>query len=240
MRCAACGGETSAGRCPECGITAPAGSPTAAPTVPDPAGGDDSLLVTRFADIPSEREAPIVPPGPVTPPAVRRGRGVPPYTGWALAGTFALALVAVLIVLWPSGPREGTATTGAASATPPSTAAPVPSSSGPAGPVPAVGREKFFVDTFATAAGYAQPGTSGGAVGELRRGAHYVFCKRWGERVSREGGAVYNHWWLLTDLDVVYADGAGARAWVPAVYLTHWGNDEARDNAGRELPDCPR
>lgn len=91
------------------------------------------------------------------------------------------------------------------------------------------------MDTLADAEGYREPGV-GRPVGVLRKGTRYVFCKVWGPR--RERGSAYNHWWLLTDLDEVYAAGGGAQAWAPALYLTRWGDDEAKDNAGREIPTC--
>ena len=40
-----------------------------------------------------------------------------------------------------------------------------------------------------------------------------------------------NHYWLLTDPDV------GTGHWVSAYYLSRWGNDVAKDNAGTVLPD---
>jgi hypothetical protein len=192
---------------------------------------DPTLVETRFADIPP------APPIPYTPPSARRSGRVPPYAGWAVAGAFALALVAVLIVLWPSGrPKEGTATGAGGSGSPGASQSPQ-TSAAPASSTP-VGNARFYVDTFAAAEGYAQPSASGGAVGELRKGTHYVFCKKWGQKMERDGGEAYNHWWLLTDLDVVYADGGGPRAWVSALYLTRWGNDEARDNQGQDIPVC--
>ncbi|GAA2449902.1 hypothetical protein GCM10010191_79600 [Actinomadura vinacea] len=191
---------------------------------------DPTLVETRFADIPPAQPGPFAPPG-----AASRGRGLPGFAGWAVAGVFALALVAVLIVLWPSGRSgEGTATgTGGRDGSSPSRQVP-PSTVLSSTPV---GDQRFYVDTFAAAEGYARPDTSGGAVGELRKGTHYVFCKKQGQRMDRKGGEAYNHWWLLTDLDVVYG-GGGARAWVPALYLSRWGNDEVKDNDGRDIPAC--
>jgi hypothetical protein len=52
----------------------------------------------------------------------------------------------------------------------------------------------------------------------------------WGPEVRV--GSAYNHWWMKTDLDV-----GPAHQWVSA-YLSRWGNDEAKDNTGRDLPNC--
>jgi Peptidase family M23 len=92
------------------------------------------------------------------------------------------------------------------------------------------GRTKYWVDTFANAPGYSTPG--GTRTGTLYAGTNYVFCKVWGPEV-RVGNA-YNHWWMLTDLD----EGP-ANQYVSAYYLSRWGNDEARDNNGVVLPNCP-
>ncbi len=89
---------------------------------------------------------------------------------------------------------------------------------------------KYWVDTFANATGYKWPSTLT-PVGTLYQGTHYVYCKAWGQEVRV--GDSYNHYWLKTDLDV-----GPAGAWVSAYYLSRWGNDEARDNAGAVIPDC--
>ncbi|MFI0356165.1 hypothetical protein [Actinomadura sp. 9N407] len=237
MRCPACGSDTGTDltTCARC--NAPLAG--AAGFSPDPLGftsegwhverrapgpeDDPHLMETRFADIP-----PAV-PVPYGPPPARRA-GLPGYLGWAIAGGFALALAGALIVLWPSG-DSGRNAAGAGSSGPPE---PAETSS-----EPVASGEKFYVDTFTAAEGYAQPGTAGGAVGRLAKGTHYVFCKQQGQRMQREGGKAYNHWWLLTNLDEVYAGGA-PKAYVPALYLSRWGNDEAKDNSGRDIPDCPR
>lgn len=123
----------------------------------------------------------------------------------------------------------------------------------PAGPFPRVtstnacdggGVEpaRYWVDTFADATGYAYVDCVGDGSprcapqGRLFAGTNYVLCKKWGEEV-RVGGS-YNHWWLLTDLDEVAPGGTG-RAYVSAYYLQRWGNDEARDNDGRDIKLCP-
>ena len=70
----------------------------------------------------------------------------------------------------------------------------------------------------------------------LGRGTrNYVFCKRWGDEIGN--GPNYNHWWMMTDLDKVYP-GKSGRAYVSAYYLSRWGNDEARENHGNNLPVC--
>lgn len=88
---------------------------------------------------------------------------------------------------------------------------------------------QYWVDTFADAPGLDAPG--GSQTGTLYAGTNYVFCKVWGPEV-REGDA-FNHWWLKTDLD----EGPAGQ-WVSAYYLSNWGNDEAYDNDGNEIPDC--
>ena len=90
-------------------------------------------------------------------------------------------------------------------------------------------RRKFWVDTFADAPGHSTPG--GTQTGTLYKGTNYVFCKVWGPEVRV--GTAYNHWWMKTDLDV-----GPANQWVSAYYLSRWGNDEAKDNNGVDLPNC--
>jgi len=91
------------------------------------------------------------------------------------------------------------------------------------------GDGKYWVDTFANAPGYSTPG--GTQTGTLNKGTNYVFCRTWGPEVRV--GTAFNHWWLKTDLDV-----GPANQWVSAYYLSRWGNDEAKDNTGRDIPDC--
>ncbi|WP_170177889.1 hypothetical protein [Thermomonospora umbrina] len=158
------------------------------------------------------------------------GRRVSGYVGWVLAAWLVSGAVGAGIVLWPGGDGDG-GDPGRAAASPEGPGV----SRGPAGSGPAT-RERYWVDTFAAAEGYREPDTAGSPVGSLRRGTHYVFCKRRGARVER--GDQFNHWWLLTDLDEVYG-GGGPRAWVSALYLAHWGDDEAKDNDGRDIPVCP-
>ncbi|WP_130798373.1 M23 family metallopeptidase, partial [Streptomyces otsuchiensis] len=93
----------------------------------------------------------------------------------------------------------------------------------------------YYVDTFAQTEGYAGPDTSS-PQGLLYQGTHYVFCKVWGARYDGVYG--HNHWWLRTDLDQTYPGANGRGAYVPAYFLSRWGNDEARDNSGRVIPDC--
>lgn len=96
--------------------------------------------------------------------------------------------------------------------------------------------DRYFVDTFADATGYAAANTQD-AQGVLRAGTNYVFCKVWGEEV-RDGAGNFNHWWLRTDLDVTFPGKNGRGAYVSAYYLSRWGNDEAKDNAGTVIRDC--
>jgi hypothetical protein len=87
---------------------------------------------------------------------------------------------------------------------------------------------KFWVDIFQRAPVLPEPGGTP-ATGELYQGRNYVFGKRWGKKVETPHG--FNHWWLKTDPD----EGTGH--WVSAYYLTHWGNDEAKDNNGHTIPN---
>ena len=48
-------------------------------------------------------------------------------------------------------------------------------------------------------------------------------------------GNAYNHWWLKTDLD---SGNPWKNQWVSAYYLARWGNDQAKDNKGRDIPKC--
>ncbi len=88
----------------------------------------------------------------------------------------------------------------------------------------------YWVDTFASAPVYATP-TSTTQTGTLNAGTNYVYCKVWGREISE--GSSYNHYWLLTD-----PDSGPAGQYVSAYYLSHWGNDEAKDNNGVVIPDC--
>ncbi|GAA1896900.1 hypothetical protein GCM10009716_03670 [Streptomyces sodiiphilus] len=97
------------------------------------------------------------------------------------------------------------------------------------------GGNRYWVDTFAQTEGYSGAAARN-AQGLLYAGTHYVYCKVWGERYSGTYG--YNHWWLRTDLDLTYPGGNGRNAYVPAYYLSRWGNDEARDNNGTVIPNC--
>ncbi|WP_336323769.1 M23 family metallopeptidase [Streptomyces lavendofoliae] len=121
----------------------------------------------------------------------------------------------------------------------------------PAGPFPRVTSTnacggggdpaRVWVDTFADATGYAAVDCVGDGSprcapqGRLLKGTNYVLCKKWGDEVRV--GDSYNHWWLLTDLDEVAPGGTG-RAYVSAYYLQRWGNDEAKDNDGRDIRLC--
>lgn len=94
---------------------------------------------------------------------------------------------------------------------------------------PGPGPQEYLVDTFEDAPGHSTPG--GTRTGTLYKGTHYVFCKVQGP--NKQVGDDYNHWWLKTDLDT------GQRnQWVSAYHLARWGNNEARDNNGREIPNC--
>ncbi|MEU8574445.1 M23 family metallopeptidase [Streptomyces asoensis] len=120
----------------------------------------------------------------------------------------------------------------------------------PAGPFPRVtstnacggtSPDRYWVDTFTDAPGYAAVDCVGETAprcavqGTLLKGTNYVLCKKAGDEV-RVGNS-FNHWWLLTDLDEVVPGGSG-RAYVSAYYLQRWGNDEAKDNEGRDIRLC--
>ncbi|MGY1459230.1 N-acetylmuramoyl-L-alanine amidase [Luteimonas sp. A534] len=98
------------------------------------------------------------------------------------------------------------------------------------GAPPPVATPTYLVDTFASAPGYSSP-TGGSQTGTLHAGTHYVYCKTWGREIRN--GSSFNRWWMKTDLDV-----GPAGQWVSAYYLGRWGNDEARDNDGYDLPRC--
>ncbi len=102
-------------------------------------------------------------------------------------------------------------------------------SGNPPPPPPAPG-PRYRVDTWANAPGYSSA-TSTAQTGTLYQGTSYVYCKTWGREVR--SGSSFNHWWLKTDLDV-----GPANQWVSAYYLSRWGNDEARDNEGYDIPRC--
>ncbi|WP_419994122.1 M23 family metallopeptidase [Streptomyces boninensis] len=89
---------------------------------------------------------------------------------------------------------------------------------------------KYWVDTFDDAPVFASP-TSTQQTGTLNKGTNYVFCKVKGRKIGDD--TTYNHWWLKTD-----PDSGPAGQYVSAYYLSRWGNDEAKDNAGKEIPDC--
>jgi len=97
-------------------------------------------------------------------------------------------------------------------------------------PAPAPSAPRYWVDTHANAPGYGSP-TSTAQTGTLYQGTSYVYCKTWGREIRN--GASFNRWWLKTDLDV-----GAANQFVSAYYLSRWGNDEARDNDGYDLPRC--
>jgi cell wall-associated NlpC family hydrolase len=100
----------------------------------------------------------------------------------------------------------------------------------PAPPPPPAGT-KYWVDTFASAPGFASP-TSTTRTGTLNAGTNYVFCKVAG-RTVRGASGTFNHWWLRTDLDT------GKRGqYVSAYYLSRWGNDVAKDNNGTVIRNC--
>jgi GH25 family lysozyme M1 (1,4-beta-N-acetylmuramidase) len=87
----------------------------------------------------------------------------------------------------------------------------------------------YQVDTYDNAPGYDRPG--GTKTGTLNKGTNYVYCRRIGPKVTVGSG--YNSWWLKTDLDV-----GPTNQWVSAVYLSKWGNEEAKDNSGNAIPLC--
>ena len=103
------------------------------------------------------------------------------------------------------------------------------------GGAPAPGGAKRTVNTFRDATGYRGPSTDD-AQGVLNKGSNYVYCRVWGARVG--SGSQFNHWWLRTDLDRTFPGKNGRGAYVPAFYLARWGNDEAKDVGGVDIPAC--
>lgn len=107
---------------------------------------------------------------------------------------------------------------------------------------------KDYVTTFATATGYQTgycwytgEGANSwcGADGILYGNVNYVFCKIYASQYPSSGSA-WNHYWLLTDLDVVNS-GRDDRAYVSAYFLTgakNQANDTAYDNNGNPIPNC--
>ncbi|MEO3782871.1 serine/threonine-protein kinase [Actinocorallia sp. B10E7] len=91
--------------------------------------------------------------------------------------------------------------------------------------------EEFQVRTFGTAGVFASPDPSSRPLRLLRAGRHPVHCKVLGPEVRVDGA--YNHWWLRT------REPDGTASYFSAYYLRDWGDDEARDDDGREIPDCP-
>lgn len=106
---------------------------------------------------------------------------------------------------------------------------------GRGGGAPAPGGARYWVRTFAAAPGYAGPDTAERR-GVLNKGRNYVYCRVWGARVG--GPSEFNHWWMRTDLDRAEPGKSGRGAYVPAYYLARWGNDEAKDENGRDIPAC--
>ncbi|RLZ10123.1 M23 family metallopeptidase [Acinetobacter sp. 2JN-4] len=103
--------------------------------------------------------------------------------------------------------------------------------SGTTPPPPPTGN-KYWVDTWGDANGRSSPG--GTVTGTLYKGTHYTYCKVWGPKIQNATGTQWNHWWLKTDLDV-----GPTNQWVSAFMLSRWGNDEAKDNNGTVIPNCP-
>jgi hypothetical protein len=105
----------------------------------------------------------------------------------------------------------------------------------PPPPPPGSGGGKVWVNTYAPATGYSGAGT-GRPQGVLNKGRNYVYCRVWGAQVGK--GSQFNHWWLRTDLDRTYSGGNGRGAYVSAFYLSRWGNDQAKDVNGTDIPNC--
>ena len=99
-------------------------------------------------------------------------------------------------------------------------------------PPPPPSGNKYWVDTWGDANGRSSPG--GTVTGTLYKGTHYVYCKVWAPKIQNSTGTQWNHWWLKTDLDV-----GPTNQWISAFMLSRWGNDEAKDNNGVVIPNCP-
>ncbi|WP_067472723.1 hypothetical protein [Actinomadura hibisca] len=260
MRCPACGSDTGTGtpRCARC--NAPLPVPGSEQTSADPARPASEHItehitghITEHVTILDPRaDAALASTSEFVPPPARPASGgraaalLKGPVGWVVAGVLALALAGALTVLWPGGgaPRPAGDVSGRDIPTGSpdgADAATTPASASPSAPV-TVG-ERFWVDTFQEAEGFARPDSSSGVIGTLDAGRNWVLCRRRGSREQRtdaRGRTHHNHWWLLTSIDRYYGDGGhNPRAWVSALYLTRWGDDEAKDNDGRDVPQCP-
>ncbi|WP_344450769.1 serine/threonine-protein kinase [Actinocorallia aurantiaca] len=90
---------------------------------------------------------------------------------------------------------------------------------------------EFQVRTFGTSDVFSAPDPSARRLRLLRAGRHTVHCKVPGPEVRVDDS--YNHWWLrLREPD-------GSDSYFSAYHLRDWGDDEAKDDDGREIPDCP-
>lgn len=78
---------------------------------------------------------------------------------------------------------------------------------------------RYWVTTFASAPGYTPEGAWAGT---LRAGRNWVLCQHVAGTWPGAHGQ-HNNRWLWTGLD----SPPGTYAWVPAYFLTHFGNDEA-------------
>ncbi|WP_067831236.1 hypothetical protein [Actinomadura kijaniata] len=269
MRCPGCGSDTpdSRPRCIRCNFLLPTPPQPGETTSDDPTAVDPSAVEVPVPDPPTETHTVLDPtwqpsntpgePGeplpwtPATGPTGSRQRfgGLGWVVAGALAGALAVALAGTLVLLWPGDDptdrRPTTASPAPTGATDTTTDTTGNATGTPAPTATALGR-RFWVQMFAPAGGlegHTRPTTASGPKGTLEAGRHWVLCRRWGQRVSRtgdDGRTHHNHWWLLTHLDHLYGDGeTSPRAWVPALYLTRWGDDEAKDDDGREIPVCP-
>jgi len=91
------------------------------------------------------------------------------------------------------------------------------------------GAQYWPVTTFANATGYNPNGTSSGT---LWAGTSYVLCKaRAGTYVGAYG---QNNLWLWTELD----SPGGSYGWVPAYFLSNWGDNQAYTDYGAEIEWC--
>ncbi|MGI5169558.1 hypothetical protein ACQEU3_34925 [Spirillospora sp. CA-253888] len=243
MRCPACGSDTGTGapRCARCNAPLPA--PVAEHvTILDPEA-DAALTRTTESGPPPAR--PVRPARSATGGGRARGLLLGP-AGWVVAGVLAVALAGAMMALWPRGDTARPAGTARPTGSPDGTGAsgePVgPQASASPSALATVG-ERFWVDTFQEAEGFTRPDSSSGVIGVLDAGRNWVLCRRKGSREQRtdaQGRVHRNHWWLLTGIDRFYGDGGtNPRAWVSALYLSRWGDDEAKDDEGRDIPQCP-
>ncbi|WP_327090500.1 hypothetical protein OIE66_07700 [Nonomuraea sp. NBC_01738] len=95
--------------------------------------------------------------------------------------------------------------------------------------------KQYWVTTFGNAPAYAYDdhGRWRSTPGTLYAGRSFVYCKIW-RNTPYSGAQGYNHYFILTELDAP----KGKEAFIPAYFLSNWGNDQAKLDDGRTIPNC--